>query len=340
MNLKELCFELTKISATSGDEKIFSSYLAKRLNKFMPCKTDCLGNVIGTCGDGKLHILLDAHIDQIGLIVRGIDDKGFLLVDKIGSTDIRVLTGSEVTVHGREDLFGVVCSVPPHLQSGDNAAELNLKEMAIDIGLCAEDAKNLVSIGDRITFRAFENELINNRISTAALDNRVGVAAILGALEIVKDKLNNIKLSVLFSVQEEVGCRGAGCGAFSLEPDCAIVVDVGFGNDAYTDKALTIRLGNGPSIGVSPILDKKLSDEIMCVASEKNIPVQNDVMGRSTGTNVDSISTVGCGIRTALLSVPLRYMHTYNEVVAVDDIEFTSKLIAEYLLKKEAELNA
>lgn len=341
MNFKDLCFKLSDISATSGDEVNLTSELVKYLSMYMPCKTDRLGNISGTCGNGNIHILLDAHIDQIGLVVRGIDSDGFILFDKIGSTDLRILTGSEVIIHGKEDLFGIVCSVPPHLQSNDSSEELNLKQMAIDIGMnTKEEAQGVVSVGDRITLRCYRNELLNNCISSAALDNKAGVVAILGALDILKGKLNNVKLSVLFSVQEEVGCRGAGCGAFSLEPDCSIVVDVGFGDDVYTDKSLTITVGGGPSIGIAPVLDKVLSDQLSLVAENKNIPVQHDVMCRTTGTNADSISVSGAGVRTALLSIPLRYMHTANEVVNVNDIENTSRLIAEFILKKEAEGNA
>ena len=340
MDLKELCFKLSDISATSGDETGFSHELIKLLNEYMPCKIDNVGNVLGSSEKGDFHILLDAHIDQVGLVVRGIDSKGFLLVDKIGSIDIRALTGAEVIVHGKEDLFGVVCSVPPHLQSGDSGGELNLKSMAIDIGLSAEEAKKAVSIGDRVTMRNFSNQLLNNCISGSALDNRAGVVAIFGALDILKDKLHNVKLSVLFSVQEEVGCRGAGCGAFALMPDCAIAVDVGFGDDVYTDKSQTISLGGGPSIGIAPILSKALSDELVSIAKDEDIPYQHDVMSRTTGTNADTITVVGSGVPTLLLSVPLRYMHTANEVVNIDDIENTSKLIAEFVLKKEAELNA
>ena len=340
MNFKELCFELTDISATSGDEKALSAELKRRLGEYMPCGMDRLGNVSGTIGDGEFHVLLDAHIDQVGLVVRAIDSKGFLLVDKVGSIDLRVLTGAEVIVHGKENLTGVICSVPPHLQSGNTSDDVNLKAMAVDIGLRSQEAHKLVSVGDRVTMRSTAAELLNNNISARSLDNRAGVAAVLSALEFVKNKLDKVKVSVLFSVQEEVGRRGAGCGAFSLEPDCAIVVDVGFGDDVYTDKSLTIKLGGGPSIGLSPILDKELSDELSRVASEKDISVQNDVMSRSTGTNADSISVVGRGVKTALLSIPLRYMHTGNEVVNVTDIELTSRLIAEYILTKEAELNA
>ena len=123
-------------------------------------------------------------------------------------------------------------------------------------------------------------------------------------------------------------------------PDYAIAVDVGFGNDPYTDKTQTIELEKGPSIGIAPILDREMMKELKTLAKEENIPYQHDVMSGRTGTNADQINITGGGVKTALLSLPLRYMHTGCEVVNIDDIENTAKLIAAYLLKKEAECNA
>lgn len=340
MNLKELCFKLADIPGTSGDEALLSEALVRHLSEYMECRIDRSGNVIGSVGEGNIHILLDAHADQVGLIVRGIDEKGFILFDKVGSTDIRTLTGAEVTVHGKEELFGVVCSVPPHLRGDDKDNSVNIKTMAIDIGLDKTKANELVAIGDRITLRNNQYELLNNCISSSAFDNRCSIAAIIRALEIVKNKLESIKVSVLFSVQEEVGCRGAAPGSFSLEADSCIVVDVGFGSDPYTDKSMTIDLGKGPSIGIAPILDKAMTGELVEIAQKQGIPYQHDVMSSRTGTNADAISNSGRGVRTALLSVPLRYMHTANEVICVDDVENTAQLIAGYLLKKEIEANA
>lgn len=341
MNLKKVCFELAASVGTSGDEVEACEKAKEYLSEYMPCKIDRLGSVIGSSGDGKVHILLDAHIDQIGLVVRGIDEKGFILVDKVGGMDLRILTGAEVIVHGKEDLFGVICSVPPHLQSKDDGKEsLDLKKMAVDIGYSKEKAEELVSIGDRITMRNSQHELLNENISSSAFDDRCSVAAVLRALEITKGRLSNIKLTVLFSTQEETSGSGAKAGAFSAMPDYAIAVDVGFGDDPYTDKTQTIELGKGPSIGISPTLDRALTKELVEIAKSNNIPYQHDVMGGRTGTNADSITTTGCGVKTALLSIPLRYMHTANEIINVDDIENTAELIAEFLLKKEAEANA
>ena len=307
----------------------------------MDTKIDVLGNVVGTVGDGKTHILLDAHIDQIGLVVRHIDDKGFLLVDKVGGPDLRVLTGAEVIVHGKEEIFGVISSVPPHLQNGDSKNEgVDLKSMAVDIGYCKEKAEEIVSVGDRITLRTPQFELLGDNIVSGSFDDRCCVAVILRALELTKGKLNNTKLSVLFSVQEETNGSGAKTGSFALMPDIAVALDVGFGDDPYTDKSQTITLGKGPSIGISPTLDKALTRELKDICINKNIPYQHDVMGGGTGTNADSINNTGRGIKTALLSVPLKYMHTGCEVISTEDIENTAKLLAEFLIKKDGECNA
>lgn len=341
MDLKQLCFSLAQKAGTSGDEREAAEYAKELLSEYMPCEIDRLGSVRGTMGQGNMHILLDAHIDQIGMVVRAIDEKGFLLIDKVGGTDLRVLTGAEVTVHGKEKLFGVISSVPPHLQKGDSSKEsLDIKTMAVDIGYDKDSAEKLVEIGDRVTLRCHQCELAGDKISSGAMDDRCCVAVILRALEMTKGQLNNIKVSVLFSSQEETNGGGAKTGAYSLMPDLAIAVDVGFGDDPYTDKTQTVKLGGGASIGIAPTLDRAMTNELINLAKEKNIPYQNDVMGSRTGTNADSINVTGSGVKTALLSVPLRYMHTGSEIISLSDIENTARLIAQYLLKKEAECNA
>ena len=341
MDIKELCFSLAEKNGTSGDEKAACEYAKELLSEYMTTKIDVLGNVVGTLGNKGTHILLDAHIDQIGLVVRHIDDKGFLLVDKVGGPDLRVLIGAEVIVHGEKELYGVISSVPPHLQKGDNKNEtIDLKTMAVDIGMSKESAEKLVSIGDRITLKNQQFELLGDKIVSSSFDDRCCIAVILRALELTKNKLNNITVSVLFSSQEETGGSGAKTGSFSIMPDYGIALDVGFGDDPYTDKTQTIALGKGPSIGISPTLDREFTKELKEICINKDIPYQHDVMGGNTGTNADSINNTGRGVKTALISIPLRYMHTGCEVISVSDTENAAKLLAEYLLKKESESNA
>ena len=341
MNLKDLCFELGDAVGVSGLEQPAAAVASAHLKKYMSVTSDALGNVIGTTDKGKFNVLLDAHLDQIGLVVRGFDEKGFVLFDRVGGADVRVLTGAEVVLHGKKDIFGVVCSVPPHLAKSDDSKKLDVKQMAVDTGYSKKEVTDIISIGDRITLRNFQYELLGDKISSGAFDDRCAVAAILYALELTKGKLDNVGLTVMFSSREETGGSGAKTGAFSsCESDCSIVVDVGFGDDPYTSKEETVKLGAGPSIGIAPILDNDFTKELIAVARDKEIPYQHDVMGRTTGTNADGITVAGAGIKTALLSIPLRYMHTANEIISLKDIEFTGRLIAEYLLEKEAQCKA
>ena len=341
MNLKDLCFELSSAVGVSGLEKAAAEVASAHLEKYMNVKTDALGNVIGTTEKGKFNVLLDAHLDQIGLVVRGFDDKGFVLFDRVGGADVRVLTGAEVTLHGKKDIFGVVCSVPPHLAKNEDGKKLDVNQMAVDTGYSKQEVTEILSVGDRITLRNFQYELLGDKISSGAFDDRSAVAAILYALELVKGKLDNVGLTVMFTSREETGGSGAKTGAFaSCDSDCSIVVDVGFGDDPYTSKEETIKLGAGPSIGIAPILDADFTKELVALSKKTEIPYQHDVMGRTTGTNADGITVAGAGIKTALLSIPLRYMHTANEIISLKDIEYTGRLIAEYLLEKEAEYNA
>lgn len=341
MDLKQLCFSLAEKNGSSGDEKEAAKLAKELLSEYMDAQIDRLGSVRGTMGDKGTHILLDAHLDQIGMVVRAIDEKGFLLIDKVGGMDLRVLTGAEVIVHGKSDLFGVICSVPPHLQKGDTSKDtLDIKAMAVDIGYDKKTAESLVEVGDRVTLRCKQHELLGDKIMSPAFDDRCCMASILRALEMTKGQLNNIRVSVLFSTQEETSGSGAKAGSFALMPEYAIAVDVGFGDDPYTDKTQTINLGGGASIGIGPTLDRELTNELISICKDKDIHFQHDVMGGRTGTNADSINITGCGVKTALLSVPLRYMHTGNEIISLSDVECTAKIIAEYLLKKEAECNA
>ena len=338
MTTAELCFRLAAVDGTSGDETAAAKEAQTLFSKYMKTETDTLGNLRCVCGSGPFRILLDAHIDRIGLVVRNVDDKGFLQIEKVGGVDPRVLVGSEVTVMGKTPLPGVICSTPPHLLTKEQKeAGVELKQLAIDIGMTKEEAEQVVSIGDRVAYPANQMSLLGSRIASSGFDDRCGIAAVYRAVEAVHDKLDHCTLLVQCSVQEEVGGNGAKTGAFQTDADVAIAVDVGFGADPYTDKTKTIVLGKGPSIGLAPVLDRALTQELIDVAKERQIPYQHDVMGGTTGTNADDIQLSRGGIRTALLSIPLRSMHTAVEVIDTEDVDHTAKLIASYILAKEAQ---
>lgn len=329
---------LCSAKGVSGAENEAAVAVSEMLGRFMPVKADALGSVTGRKEGKGPHILLDAHLDQIGLIVTAINDSGFLKFAKCGGADRRVLAAAEVTVHGRENIFGVVTSTPPHLAKPDDATKaLPFDEMAIDIGMKKEEAEKLVSLGDRVTFNGKYLSLLGNRVSSPSIDDRAGVAAVLRCLEILEEKGVDCNLSVMFSVQEETGGNGAQTAAFTAKADEAIAVDVSFASAPSVSSEKYASLGKGTMIGFAPSLDYKMSRTLESIAKRENIPYQPEVMGGKTGTNCDEIQVSGRGVRTALLSVPLRNMHTACEVCDLDDIENTAKLMAEYITERSGE---
>ena len=341
LNTKELCLALAGAYGTSGDEKEARLCAERELKKYMRTETDALGNLIGSVGTGRVNILLDAHLDTVGLVIKGIDENGFLLFDKVGGIDERILTGNTVKVLSKKILDGVICSTPPHLASGSDAdKKISVKTMAIDVGLGKEEAEMTVEIGDRVVVTGHQLTLLGEKIASYGFDDRCGAAAVIKAVEAVYDKIKNVRLTVLLSSGEEVGGSGAKTGTFSVDADYAIAVDVGFGSDNVTPKEETIVLSKGPSIGISPVLDRALTLKLKDIAKRKNIPYQHDVMSGRTGTNADHITISKGGVKTALLSIPLRNMHTPVEVISLDDIENTAKLIAEFILETDGEENA
>ena len=330
---ESLLEKLCSAKGVSGAENEAAAVASELLGKYMPVRVDTLGSVTGTMGSGKVHILLDAHLDQIGLVVTAIDEDGFLKVAKCGGADIRVLAASEVTVHGREKLFGVITSTPPHLSTPEDSGKAKgFDDIAVDIGMNKENAEKLVSLGDRITFNGKFSRLSGNRVSSPSIDDRAGVAAILRCLDIIKDKEPDCKISVCFSVQEETGGSGAKTAAFASDADEAIAVDVSFASAPEVSSEKYAALGGGAMIGYAPSLDYEMSRKLSNIAKEKNIPNQPEVMGGKTGTNCDEIQVSGKGIKTALISVPLRNMHTAVEVCDLEDIENTARLMAEYII--------
>lgn len=339
MEIIELLKELTSHIGVSGYEDEISSYLQYKLKKYGSVTVDSMNNVKCTFGEGR-HFLLEAHIDEIGMIVKSITDDGFIKVDKCGGIDNRMLTASEVSIWGKKECKGVISSLPPHLHSGSDEKKVpSLDEVSIDVGMTKDEAKKFISPGDRVTFKRNFYPLLSDQICSSVLDDRAGVCALLLACEKLKD--TNAKITVLLSSQEEVGTRGAKSGAYNDDIDEAICVDVSFGYTPACKKSDCGELGKGVMIGVSPILDKNMSDTMISVAKKNDIPYQIEVMGGGhTGTDADVITVCKQGIKTSLLSIPQKYMHSPVEVVSISDIEATADLITQYIKSKVGDSNA
>ena len=340
MEMFDLLKTLCEANGTSGNETEAAKIAAELLAEYMHVTIDVRGNVIGDTGVKGEKILLDAHLDRIGFTVTAIDEKGFLKVARVGGIDPIVLAASEVTVHGKEKVYGVITSTPPHLSKGADKKAQEISDIAIDIGMTKEEAEKVISLGDRITMNGDIKPMLGSRVCGAALDDRCGVASILRCLEILGDKVKELPVCVMFSACEETGGSGAQVGSFTVQADESIAVDVSFAKAPGVKDTVYAKLGEGTMIGYSPSLDFEISRKLEAIAKEKCIKYHTEVMGSSTGTNADEICVSGKGTRMALLSIPQRNMHTAAEVVDMNDIEATAQLMAEYILQREDKANA
>lgn len=332
-----MLFRLCRAPGTPGDETGVRGAAAREFAPYAETSADALGNLAAVMGDqsASAHILVDAHLDQIGLIVTGVDDQGFLHVDCCGGMDRRVLPGTAVTVYGKETLCGVVACTPPHLTGGKDGEVPEVSAMTVDIGCPPETARELVRPGDRILFRTEPKKLLGNRVSSPGLDNRASVAVLVRCAQLLGSQKLRCRVTFLCSTREEVGGQGAVAGAYLADPTQAIAVDVGFAAQPGVKPEESAKLGGGAMIGFAPVLDRSMSEKLVAIAEREHIPYKRDVMGGDTGTNADALAVTRSGVPTALVSVPERYMHTPAEVVDLRDIENTAKLIAEYIREAE-----
>ena len=275
-------------------------------------------------------IILEAHIDEIGFVVTEVFDSGFLRVAAVGGLDVRTLPSHRVLVHGKEEVVAVFTSIPPHLSKGETVFD-DIDKLYLDTGLGAK-AKELVSVGDFATYNTKAQELKGGYLTGKALDNRAGVTALLLVFEMLKGKDLPFNVVFLLCANEELGKRGAVTAAFGVDASEAICVDVSFGNIPGLLPSDCGQLGDGPMIGVSPVLDCEIGYKLSDLACNNNIPAQSEIMAGNTSTDADVISISRGGIKTGLLSIPLRNMHTDCEMVCISDIEATARLIYEYIV--------
>ncbi|MDR0804832.1 MAG: M42 family peptidase [Oscillospiraceae bacterium] len=294
--------------------------ILERLAEYYPdARIDTAGNIIGG-GANNINTILTAHYDRVGFIVNYIDGD-FARLTPLGGLDARVLPAQIVDIVGADGIYtAVICATPPHL-SGDKAD----KPIELNDGVWADvlSGTDHIKLGDKAYFKPQFNTLLGSKVTGTALDNAAGVAAIFGVLEELT-LIQKASTKVIFTVQEELGERGAEIAFYNeyAENATAIVFDTTFGADKNNDKTQTFALGKGAAVGISPILDQNTS------ISDK---YQTEVMNGKTGTDADIISSTKGGIRTKLISIPLRNMHTPVEVVDIKDIESAVEYTLEVL---------
>lgn len=289
---------------------------------------------------GEPHLLLQAHLDEIGFMVTGVDDDGLLTVTPCGGLDRRLLLASPVTVFTEVGKLPGVVAYCPSVLSGEEQKLPKADEMKIDIGFEKEKAEQMVFPGDRIVSDMEPVLLENGLLTSKSLDNRCGCISVLRAGELIAQNLKALKCGVtlLFGAMEEVGSQGTRVAAFGVDPTHAIAVDVSFAatHDMSVEK-YEGKLGNGPMLGYSPILSREMYHTLAELAEQNGITIQKEIMGGDTGTDADAIATTRCGVITGLLSVPQRYMHTPVEVIDPKDVEDTARLMAAYALQLSGE---
>ena len=299
-------------------------------------ETDNMGNLIAT-KKGKENgkkIMLAAHMDEIGLMIRFIDKSGFIKFSKIGGINDQMLLNQEVIIHTKkEEVLGVIGAKPPHkMKAAEKKKVVDHENMFIDIGASSrEEAEERVSIGDPITIKHTYSKLNGNLVTGKAFDNRVGCYVL---IETMKRAKTDASIYGVGTVQEEVGLKGARTSAFKINPDIAIALDVTISGDHPGIKLedAPVKINKGPAIILTdasgrgiithPMVKKLLID----AANLKEIPHQFEVSEGGT-TDATAIHLTREGIPTGVLSVPTRYIHTPVEVVSLDDIEKTIDLL-------------
>lgn len=289
------------------------------------------------------RIMLAGHVDEIGLMVNTIDDKGFIGFVPIGGVDAAVLGGQRVHVHAEDGVVhGVIGRKAIHLTpEKDRGRALEMHQMWIDIGATSKkEVEKIVAIGDPITLDAGYQELRNDMIVARALDDRIGAFVCLEAVRLLQKRKINVAVYCVTTVQEEIGLRGATTSAYGCNPHAGIAVDVGWATDhpqgegkRYGETAI----GSGPILSrgpnINPVVRKGLTD----VAKKHKIPYQNFAAARGTGTDANAMQLSRGGVATALVGIPNRYMHTPVELVSLRDVEHASKLIAEWIASLKAQ---
>ncbi len=334
----KLMRELSLAPGISGNENEIAEIIERELSDVADSiECDSMGNLIATRkGEKKAPtVMLAAHMDEIGLMVRFIDDKGFIKFSKIGGINDQMLMNQTVTIHSSvgDSVVGVIGSKPPHVTSPEERKKVvKGEDMFIDIGAKdKEEAEKMVRVGDAITFNALFEEYPNNLVMGKALDNRVGCYVM---IEVLKRVNTRATVYGVGTVQEEVGLKGAKTSAFKLNPDLAFALDVTLSGDhpGIKPEEAPAVMGEGPVViladasGRGILTQQSVKDMLIKAGDENDIKYQLEVSDGGT-TDGTAIHLTREGIPTGVLSVPTRYIHTPVSVCSMDDIESTIQLI-------------
>ncbi|MDR1736639.1 MAG: M42 family peptidase [Oscillospiraceae bacterium] len=327
---------LCESSGPSGYEGEAAAAAARLLAPFTErVETDRLGNVLGflPCGEENAPVvLLDAHLDEVGVMAAA-NEEGYVQFRTIGGLDPRVLPAQTVKFLTDPPVYGVIACLPPHVQTADEQKKVQgVPDLYIDTGGIE------VAVGTPGVFTGDGFALGENQYVSKALDDRACFAVILRALELLpatellRGKKRRVDIAVSGSVMEEVGGYGARTAAFRTRPEYAVALDAGYGKAPDSPAESAFKMGGGPVIALGPESSRKITDKLILTAKEREIPYQLEVYPGETRTNGTDISLSRQGVATAVLSVPVKYMHTTVETLHLKDVENTARLLAEWII--------
>lgn len=335
MEGKELLFKLSDSFGISGNEYMLHGTLSEYFKKYTDeIKLGKLGDFIaikkGSSG-GKFKIMLAAHSDEVGLMVKSIDERGFIHFTNVCGIDPKTLPAQEVIIHGKRDVYGVIGAKPPHvLTPEDMKKAIKMDDMVIDTGMTREEVLEVISVGDFINVDRNCISLLGDFVSGKALDDRSGIAAMYECAKELSKLKHSADVYFAATSQEERGYIGAKVTTYDINPDIGIAIDVDFG-DKYAYPDVVNECGKGIEIAVGPAIHPELVEKLMKVADEYKIKYEIDVAPNPGGTDAYAINITREGIPTLLISIPLRYMHTSTEVVNYRDVVEAGKLLALFI---------
>jgi putative aminopeptidase FrvX len=335
---KDFLREITEASGVSGYEAPVRELVRAEFAQYADeLRTDTLGSLIALKrgqrpqGEPRRSVMLAGHMDEIGLIVTQLE-KGYLRFATVGGFDLRVLLGQEVIVHGRQELPGMIGSRPPHVLSQEEREQVvPLDKLFIDVGLAQDELAKNVRVGDTVTLRRQFSELVGGLVAGKAFDDRAAVACIDSCLQHLAGMKHTWDVYAVATVQEETGLKGALASAFGIEPDIGVAIDVGHGNMLGVSEADTVLVGGGPALGIGPNFHPLLYARLVDTAKQHEISYQTDPIPGASGTDAWAMQIAREGMPTALVSIPLRYMHTTVETLALKDLERIGRLLALFI---------
>lgn len=332
--LKELLSTPTLSGNETAGQRLWCDYARQFADEVI---TDAYGNAVAILNPGgSPKIMLDGHVDEIGLMVKHIDDKGFLYVQNVGGVDAAQLRGKRLDIHGGKGIVrGIVGATAIHLQDREKDQKApKIHEIHIDIGAAdGKEARKRVAVGDPVTFvEGFE--MMTDHVAVArAFDNRAGTWAVIEALRLAKDEGVKCCLCACSSIQEETGLNGAKMQVFNVKPDLAIAVDVTHATDTPgidVKQHGEVKMGKGPTLSLGRENHPRIIDRLRKVARKREIEIQEETFSTRGGTDAYAIWTANGGVPSTILSIPNRYMHSTVEMLDLRDLENVSKLLAAF----------